>query len=84
MCTAMLQKNLLKINREIQSLITVKKSFCNIAVHIVNFAIKDAKKRKNIKIRLPYLISTAHYIRERGEHRKISTDSKSRDAKNTN
>ena len=44
-------------------------------MHIVNFAIKDAKKRKNIKIRLPYPISTAYDITERTEHRKIITDS---------
>ena len=53
-------------------------------MHIVNFAIKDAKKRKNIKIRLPYPISTAYDITERIEHRKIITDSESRDAKHTN
>ena len=75
---------LLKINRYIQNLSTVKKSYCNGAVHIVIFAIKDAKKRKIIKIRLPYPISTAYDIRERSEHRKIIADSESRDAKNTN
>ena len=53
-------------------------------MHIVNFAIKEAKKRKNIEIRLLYPISVAYYIKERGEHRKISADSESRDAKNTN
>ena len=31
-----------------------------------------------------YPISTAYYIRERGEYRKISADSESTDAKNTN
>ena len=73
-----------KISRYIQNLRIVKKSFCNTAVHIVNFAIKDAKKRKNIKIRLPYSISTAYNIRQRSEHRKIIADSESTDAKHTN
>ena len=52
---------------------------------IVDFAIKDAKKkRKNMNIRLPYRILTAYYIRERIEHRKINADSESRDTKHKN
>ena len=67
-----------------KTLVLSKKSFCNKAVHIVNFVVKDAKKCQEHKKRLPYPISTAYYIRERGEHRKISADSESRDTQNTN